>query len=151
MSALWLAAALALAVAQPNLDFKLPTLDASRSVTLAALPGPVLLNFWSSDCLPCVRELPLLQAQSRRLSGLRFVGVAIDQGRRAAPFARQAGAAYLQLAAPGRQELLRQFGNPLGALPYTVVLNRAHQVCTTRLGAIDARWLAKAAQACASP
>ena len=151
MSAVWLAATMALAVAQPNPDFKLPTLDASRSVTLAALPGPVLLNFWSSDCLPCVRELPLMQAQSRRWPGLRFVGIAIDQGQRAAPFARKAGAAYLQLAAPGRQDLLRQFGNPLGALPYTVVLNRAHQVCTTRLGAIDARWLAKAAQACSAP
>ena len=149
MSALLLAAALV--VAQPKLDFKLPTLDASRGVTLAALPGPVLLNFWSSDCLPCVRELPLLQAQSQRLPGLRFVGIAIDEGTRAAPFARRAGTAYLQLAAPGRQDLLRQFGNPLGALPYTVVLNRAHQVCTTRLGAVDARWLAKAAQACASP
>lgn len=149
MSTLLLAAALA--VAQPKLDFKLPTLDASRNVTLAALPGPVLLNFWSSDCLPCVRELPLLQAQSRRWPGLRFVGIAIDEGRRAAPFAHKAGAAYLQLAAPSRQDLLRQFGNPLGALPYTVVLNRAHQVCTTRLGAVDARWLAKAAQACASP
>ncbi|WP_426078050.1 TlpA family protein disulfide reductase [Janthinobacterium sp. PSPC3-1] len=149
MSALLLAAALA--VAQPKLDFKLPTLDASRGVTLAALAGPVLFNFWSSDCLPCVRELPLLQAQSRRLPGLRFVGIAIDEGRRAAPFAHRAGTAYLQLAAPGRQDLLRRFGNPLGALPYTVVLNRAHQVCTTRLGAVDARWLAKAAQACASP
>lgn len=149
MSALLLAAALA--VAQPKLDFKLPTLDASRGVTLAALAGPVLFNFWSSDCLPCVRELPLLQAQSRRLPGLRFVGIAIDKGTRAAPFARRAGTAYLQLAAPGRQDMLRRFGNPLGALPYTVVLNRAHQVCTTRLGAVDARWLAKAAQACASP
>ena len=115
MSALLLAAALV--VAQPKLDFKLPTLDASRGVTLAALPGPVLLNFWSSDCLPCVRELPLLQAQSQRLPGLRFVGIAIDEGTRAAPFARRAGTAYLQLAAPGRQDLLRQFGNPLGALP----------------------------------
>ena len=141
MSAVWLAAALALAA--PGPDVTLPA--------LAALPGPVLLNFWSSDCLPCVRELPLLQAQSQRLPALRFVGIAIDEGRRAAPFARKAGTAYLQLAAPGRQDLLRQFGNPPGALPYTVVLNRAHQVCTTRLGAVDARWRATAAQACASP
>ncbi|OBV38913.1 TlpA family protein disulfide reductase [Janthinobacterium psychrotolerans] len=148
MSAVWLMAALALA--QPNPDFKLPALDASGSVTLAALPGPVLLNFWASNCLPCVRELPLLQAQSRRLPGLRFVGIAIDEGRRAAPFARKAGTAYVQLAAPGRQDLLRQFGNPLGALPYTVVLNGAHQVCTTRLGTVDAQWLERAAQACAA-
>ncbi|WP_436547569.1 TlpA family protein disulfide reductase [Janthinobacterium sp. RB2R34] len=144
MSVVLLAAALALAVPgpAPGPDVKLPA--------LAALPGPVLLNFWSSDCLPCVRELALLQAQSQRLPGLRFVGVAIDERKWAATFARKAGATYLQLAAPGRQDLLRQFGNPLGALPYTVVLNGAHQVCTTRLGAVDAAWLAKAAQACVS-
>ncbi len=148
MSAAVLAAVLALAATRP--EFRLPTLDASRTVALAALPGPVLLNFWSSDCVPCVRELPLLQSQWQRLPALRFVGVAIDEGARAAPFARKAGAQYLQLAAPGRQDLLRQFGNPLGALPYTVVLNGAHQVCTTRLGAVDAQWLARAAQACAA-
>ena len=151
MNAVLLAAALATALATGLANITLPTLDASRTVLLAALPGPVLINFWASDCLPCVRELPLLQAQSQRLPGLRFVGIAIDEGRRAAPFAHKAGTAYLQLAAPGRQDLLRQFGNPLGALPYTVVLNRAHQVCTTRLGAVDAQWLQKAAQACVSP
>lgn len=146
MSAALLMAALVLA--PPASPVSLPAFD---STTLAALHGPVLLNFWSSDCLPCVRELPLLQAQSQRLPALRFVGVAIDEGARAAPFAHRAGVRYVQLAAPGRHDLLRQFGNPLGALPYTVVLNRAHQVCTTRLGAVDAQWLAKAAQACSAP
>lgn len=149
MSAAVLAAALALATPRP--EFRLPTLDASRSVSLAALPGPVLLNFWSSDCVPCLRELPLLQSQWQRLPALRFVGVAIDEGGRAAPFARKAGAQYLQLAAPGGRDLLRQFGNPLGALPYTVVLNGAHRICTTRLGAVDAQWLERAAHACGAP
>ena len=143
-----MAALLGLAMAAAAPDFSLSTLDGSRTVSLADLPGPVLLNFWSGDCLPCVRELPLLQAQSTRLSGLRLVGIAIDQGSRAAPFARRAGATYLQLAAPGNHALLRRFGNTLGALPYTVVLNRAHQVCTARMGMVDAQWLAKAAQAC---
>lgn len=143
-----MAALLGLAMAAAAPDFSLSTLDGSRTVSLADLPGPVLLNFWASDCLPCVRELPLLQAQSTQLPGLRLVGVAIDRGSRAGPFARRAGATYLQLAAPGGQALLRRFGNALQALPYTVVLNRAHQVCTTRLGMVDARWLEDAAQAC---
>lgn len=144
-----MAALLALAMAAAAPDFSLPTLDGSRTVNLASLPGPVLLNFWSGDCLPCVRELPLLQAQSARLRGLRFAGIAIDDASRAAPFARRAGTTYLQLAARGNHALLRRFGNALGALPYTVVLNRAHQVCTARMGMVDAQWLAKAAQACA--
>jgi hypothetical protein len=44
---------------------------------------------------------------------------------------------------------MRRFGNKLGALPYTVVLNALHQVCTSRLGEIDAQWVSTAMVACA--
>ena len=129
---------------------RLPTLDGQHIVTLASFhQRPVLLNFWSSSCVPCVRELPLLQAQSQT-SAMAYVGVAIDEPAPAAAFARRAGVRYLQLAAPPADgaALLRRFDNRLGALPYTVVLNRAHQPCAMRLGAIDAAWLEKAEQAC---
>ena len=44
--------------------FELPRLDARRFVTLAEFSDrPVLLNFWRSDCPPCVHEMPLLEAQ----------------------------------------------------------------------------------------
>lgn len=131
-------------------NLRLPTLDGQRTVSLDAYKGrALLLNFWSSDCLPCVRELPLLQAQSQ-LQALPYIGIAIDEPGRAAAFARDAGVRYLQLAAApaGRAALLRRFGNRLGALPYTVVLDGAHRLCATRLGAVDAAWLARAVQAC---
>jgi hypothetical protein len=37
----------------------------------------------------------------------------------------------------------------MGALPYTVVLNGGHQICATRLGELDAAWLAAAMVDCA--
>ena len=129
---------------------RLPTLGGQRLVTLASFHDrPVLLNFWSSSCVPCVRELPLLQAQSQT-SSMAYVGVAIDDPAPAAAFARRAGVHYLQLAASPADgaALLRRFGNRLGALPYTVVLDRAHQPCVMRLGAVDAAWLQSSSLAC---
>jgi hypothetical protein len=53
--------------------------------------------------------------------------------------------------APAQPEvLLRRFGNKLAALPYTVVLNARHQICTTRLGEVDAAWVATAIATCAT-
>lgn len=147
----WLLLMLPLATAQgAPLQLRLPALEGRRTVSLEDFRSqPVLLNFWSSNCVPCVRELPLLQSQAQSAS-LPYIGVAIDDRARAAAFARQAGVRYLQLAAPPADgaALLRRFGNRLGALPYTVVLNRAHQPCAQRLGAVDAAWLAGAMAAC---
>ena len=77
-------------------DLRLATLDGG-AVHLAALRGrPVLVNFWSSTCAPCARELPLL-ARARaahRADGLALVGVlaASDQPAAARRFARRTGA-----------------------------------------------------------
>ena len=34
---------------------------------------PVVLNFWASDCLPCIRELPILKAHAARQPGPPFI------------------------------------------------------------------------------
>lgn len=64
MAALLGGAAFAAQAAPEVMAFELPRLDASRFVTLAEFRDrPVLLNFWRSDCPPCVHEMPLLEAQ----------------------------------------------------------------------------------------
>lgn len=61
------------AVAPP---FDLPTLDGAR-LSLASFRGrPLLLNFWASNCAPCRKELPALQAAEQRAGGrVAFLGV----------------------------------------------------------------------------
>ena len=48
----------------------------------------------------------------------------------------------------GAAVLMRRFGNKTGALPFTVVVDARHVVCASRLGAVDADWIAAAARAC---
>lgn len=135
------------------LSFELPLLDGSQFVQLADFAGrPVLLNFWGSDCPPCVKELPVLFAQAARHPGVQFLGIAVDQRANAARFLARLQPSYPQLIAATQPEvLMRRFGNKAGALPYTLVLDARHQPCATRLGEVDAAWIAAAVQACAAP
>ncbi|MBL8147801.1 MAG: TlpA family protein disulfide reductase [Anaerolineae bacterium] len=49
-------------VGAPVLDFELPALDGSGTVSLSDYAGrPVFLNFWATWCEPCKRELPAFE------------------------------------------------------------------------------------------
>ena len=129
------------------LSFDLPSLDGEGRVKLGQFQGqPVVLNFWASNCLPCIRELPILHAHAAKQPKLPFIGIAIDTRAAAQGFLRQHRASYPQaLASPA---LLPIFGNQIKGLPYTVILTSQHRICTRRLGPVDAAWLAKAVAAC---
>ncbi len=140
----------ALHAAEAPADFKLPMLDGSKTVHLASFgQRAVLLNFWGSECIPCIKEMPLLNAQSKQFRKVEFVGIAVDQRQKALHFLQQRPMDYTQLLAPPHAEpLLRSFGNQIKGLPYTVILNPEHQICTRRMGQVDAAWIAKALDAC---
>jgi thiol-disulfide isomerase/thioredoxin len=54
--------------------------DGSTSVHLASYRGhPVLLNFWWSNCAPCIEELPSLLELHREMPNLVILAVSIDE------------------------------------------------------------------------
>ena len=63
-------------VGKPAPNFRLADLD-GNVVDLAELRGrPVVVNFWSTYCPPCIVEHPLLMAGARRWQGeIHFLGV----------------------------------------------------------------------------
>jgi protein SCO1 len=81
-------------------DFTLPAVaHGQRTLALRALRGhPVLLNFFNSQCAPCLQELPMLRqaAATYRARGVIVLGVATggDSLSTAREFARAARLSY---------------------------------------------------------
>jgi cytochrome c biogenesis protein CcmG, thiol:disulfide interchange protein DsbE len=63
---------------QPAPDFTVA--DGSTSIHLASYRGKVvLLNFWWSQCAPCIEELPSLEQLHHDDPGLAILAVSIDE------------------------------------------------------------------------
>jgi len=97
----------------------------------------VVVNFWATWCEPCREEMPRFVKLQQQYGdrGLQFVGIAIDQGDKVQGFAAEIHLNYpTLLGGYGAIELSKTLGNRFGALPFTVILNRAGSVVRTQLG-----------------
>jgi thiol-disulfide isomerase/thioredoxin len=97
----------------------------------------VVLNFWATWCAPCREEMPdfsALQAQYRA-KDVVFVGIAIDNSANVTRFLQRQPVDYpILIGEAAALALARQLGNPSGALPYTIVLDRDGRVVLRHLG-----------------
>jgi peroxiredoxin len=109
-----------------------------REQALSQWQGEVLvLNFWATWCPPCREEIPDFMAlhtqyQSRKVA---FVGIAIDNTGSVTAFLREMKIPYPILIGESEAYALAQaLGNATGALPYTVVIDRAGRIVLSHLG-----------------
>ena len=97
----------------------------------------LVLNFWASWCAPCREEMPdfsALRAQYQS-QGVEFVGLAVDNPANVTQFLQRMPVNYPILIGEGAaNNLARQLGNPSGALPYTIVLDRDGNIVLRHLG-----------------
>jgi thiol-disulfide isomerase/thioredoxin len=119
----------------PLSDLMLPDLTGRRR-SLRATPDTVmLLNFWATWCVPCLKELPELVALHHRWQarGVEVVGIAIDSGAPAdiRAFASQHGLDYRLLM--GTRHWARTHFQLFG-LPLTVVVDRHGQMRQRLIG-----------------
>ncbi|HMM74514.1 MAG TPA: TlpA disulfide reductase family protein [Gammaproteobacteria bacterium] len=97
----------------------------------------VVLNFWATWCPPCLKEMPAFVRLQRRYGerGLQFVGIALDTREDVAKFVQEHGIDFPILA--GEDDVARymlRLGNTIGALPFTVVVDRDGAVRHTHQG-----------------
>lgn len=91
-------------------------------LTIASLQGrPAVVNFWASSCVPCIKEMPLLERAFQEFGDeVAFVGVDVfespELGR---DMIARTGVTYPQTVDP-TNEVLTTFGGT--QLPHTVIL-----------------------------
>lgn len=107
--------------------FTLPDLD-GESVRIDRFDGNVLvINFWATWCPPCVEEVPMLIElhADRYDEGLRVIGVAVEEAEPVREFAEEFGINYpVLVGVRSGFDLVGDYGNPRGTLPYTVFVDR---------------------------
>ena len=99
----------------------------------------LLVNFWATWCAPCREEIPeFIDAQEKyRDRGVVLVGIAIDQKERVEMFSNEFGINYpIVVGDIDAFSLAEVMGNPQGALPYTVMINRDGEIVDSHLGRI---------------
>jgi thiol-disulfide isomerase/thioredoxin len=108
----------------------LECLGGGRSVDLAALRGPMIVNFWQAYCGPCRKEMPARAAYARSHRSVQVLGVDyLDvQPAAALKLARDSKVAYPLVADPeghlaGRRPLTR-----IPGLPFTAYLDASGRV-----------------------
>jgi thiol-disulfide isomerase/thioredoxin len=117
---------------------RLPDLD-GRVQSVDQWSGKVVVvNFWATWCAPCRREIPFFVALQKKYGarGLQFIGIAVDDVAKVAPYAAELGMNFPVLVGGVEViDLTRRLGNRAGVLPFTVVLSREGKVVSTEVGA----------------
>ena len=100
----------------------------------------VACNFWATWCAPCLAEMPMLSAAQQHYTGkgVSFVGIGFDHAAKIGEFTRKLKISFeILIADPSAIDLMKRVGNPAGALPYTVFLDRSGTIVHRKLGALN--------------
>ena len=101
--------------------------------------SPLVVNFWSSSCVPCVKEMPAFEAVFRA-SKVKFLGIDVnDTLADGKSFAAKRGVTY-DLGRDPRAELLPDFDATI--LPTTVFVGADGKILEVHAGALTANELA---------
>lgn len=87
----------------------------------------LMINFWATWCPPCRKEIPaFIDVQEKYMDkGFKVIGIALDEKQAVIDFTDPMGVNYPILMA--EQEgiaLSKAYGNRLGVLPFTVIVDR---------------------------
>lgn len=119
------------------INFTLPDVD-GQTRSLDQWRGKVIvLNFWATWCPPCREEIPLLVGLQKKHAGdgLQVVGVAIDNKTAVLLYRESARINYpILMGDDDTLDLIARYGNRLGSLPYSVIIDRTGAIAGRKLG-----------------
>ncbi len=120
------------------IDFTLPDVEGKKR-SLSEWRGKVIvLNFWATWCPPCREEIPLfISLQKQHMAGdLQIIGVAIDNPTAVMVYRQSVRMNYpILIGNDDTLSLVAKYGNRMGSLPFTVIIDRSGSVAVRKLGA----------------
>lgn len=125
---------------EPAPDLTLPDLEGHLQHLSAWRGQRVLLNFWATWCQPCRREMPALNAAQARYgpAGVQIIGIALDKPARVHAFLAHTPVSYpVWLGAQAAHNPADAFGDSLGVLPFSVLIDRRGHVEATYYGPLQ--------------
>ena len=116
----------------------LACLGGGRSVDVADLRGPMIVNFWASWCGDCRKELPALAAYARSHPGVKVLGIDYSdvQPGAALQLAQKSKVGYPLIADPGQYLDAKSPLPHIPGLPITVFLDASGKLVGKQAGAM---------------
>jgi thiol-disulfide isomerase/thioredoxin len=118
-------------------DFNLPDLQGKIHANSEWDGKIVIVNFWATWCPPCLKEIPMFIKLQEKYAerDLQLVGIAIDNIHAVQGIADKMGINYPILVGDQKAiSIARSFGNYLGALPFTVIVDTQGYIVLQEIG-----------------
>jgi len=100
----------------------------------------IFLNFWATWCPPCLKEIPEFIELQKTYGdqGFQIIGIAIDDEEAVREYVKEVGMNYPALVVQDEGVMLaKRYGNGIGVLPYTVIINRGGEISHTIRGELS--------------
>ena len=136
--------------AKERLDVNFPDVETGATFVLSKeTPQLTLLSFWQVDCESCVRDMETLTAFAAQHSEVRMLGISLSDRKATQQIWKKQKMSFRTLVNndfPGA--VLKRFGNSVGAVPYSLMLNTKRELCWSAIGEITQDQLQQGLQAC---
>lgn len=120
--------------------FNLPDLSGHQH-HISEWQGKILvINFWATWCPPCLKEIPdfIALQEQYKTQDLQFIGIALEDREPVAKYATATGINYpILLGGDNGIALARQLGNSVGAIPFTLIVDRQGQIILRHPGELS--------------
>jgi len=110
-----------------------------QMVGMKSLIGqPLVVNFWASWCVPCVKEMPMLDELAKEVPQAKVVGVAIDSATNVQTFLEKVPVSFpIYISGHAGIEVTKALGNEVMGLPFTAVFASDGTLVSSILGEVD--------------